>query len=64
MFPELIGYLKLNWLESDIYLQNNTPIKRLDLINNVRVCYTHICTLSQINYVNFARISRYLKYLC
>jgi len=33
MFSELIGCLKLNWSEPDVYLQNNIAIKRLDLIN-------------------------------
>jgi len=36
MFSELIGYLKLNWSEPDVYLQNNIAIKRLDLVNDVR----------------------------
>jgi len=48
MFSELIGYLKLNWLEFDIYLQNNTAIKRLDLINNVRVLHSHMHILNKL----------------
>lgn len=41
MFSKLIGYLKLNWFEPDIYLQNNTVIRRLNLINDVRV-FTYV----------------------
>lgn len=48
MFLELIGYLQLNWLEPDIYLQNNTVIKRLDLINSVRVLHSRMYFLNEL----------------
>lgn len=65
MFFELIGYLKLNWLKSDIYLQNNTAIKRLDLINITYISCTHVCIffnkLCKLWYCKLSKVTRNLS---